>query len=112
MPGRKKGRPPAGGKFPARSRVRGKAGTTDPDFPDLPLGGWTGTVREIDRNAHPASYLVEWDRHTLRHIDPAYRSRCEGQGLDLGRMWLGEGGLKPDTGGSARVERPTTAGPT
>ena len=108
----KKKPPGSPARFPVGSRVRVKAGTTDPDFPDLPLGGWTGTVREIDRTAHPASYLVEWDRHTLRHIDPAYRSRCEGQGLDLGRMWLGEGGLKPDTGGSARVERPTTAGPT
>jgi hypothetical protein len=33
-------------RFAAGAHVRVKPGTTDPDFPDIPLGGWAGTVRE------------------------------------------------------------------
>ncbi len=44
---------PASARFPVGSRVRVRAGTTDPDFPDLPLGGWTGKVRETDQRAGP-----------------------------------------------------------
>ena len=32
--------------FAVGSRVRVRRGTIDPDYPDIPLGGWTGTVLE------------------------------------------------------------------
>ena len=70
--------------------VRVKPGTTDPDFPDIPLGGWAGTIREVDSRSTPPTYLIEWDRHTLKHMHPVYRKRCERDGLDLQSMWLGE----------------------
>jgi hypothetical protein len=57
--------PPA--RFAVGSLVRVKPGTTVPDFEDLPLGGWAGTVIEVDRRA-PTTYLIEWNRHTLRHM--------------------------------------------
>jgi len=41
--GRRKPTFPA--KFSAGTQVRVKPGTTDPDFPDIPLGGWAQTIR-------------------------------------------------------------------
>jgi hypothetical protein len=88
------------------SRVRVKHGTADPDFPDLPLGGWSGTVREVDAAAQPALYLVTWDRRTLARIDPVYRRRCARNDLDLESTWLSAGELEPHDGRPAPLERP------
>jgi len=38
---KKEPRTPA--RFALGAQVRVKPGTTDPDFPDIPLGGWAGT---------------------------------------------------------------------
>ena len=71
---------------------------SDPDFPDIPLGGWAGTIKEVDQRSAPPTYLIEWDGHTLDHMHPVYRKRCERDGLELERMWLGEDDLEPDSG--------------
>jgi hypothetical protein len=105
----KKPRTPA--RFAAVAQVRVKPGTTDPDFPDIPLGGWAGTVREVDERSAPPTYLIEWDRHTLDHMHPVYRKRCERDGLELESMWLGEDDIEPDTGGSAIIEQPNKPPP-
>jgi hypothetical protein len=63
-----KSRTPA--RFAAGAQVRVKPGTTDPDFPDIPLGGWAGTIREVDQRSDPPTYLIEWNRHTLDHMHP------------------------------------------
>ena len=34
-------------KFKVGDRVRVKPGVTDVDYPDMPLGGWAGTVVEV-----------------------------------------------------------------
>jgi hypothetical protein len=34
-------------RFTVGDKVRVRSGVSDPDFPDMPLGGWTGTVTEI-----------------------------------------------------------------
>jgi len=34
-------------RFKVGDKVRVKSGVSDPDFPDMPLGGWSGTVTEI-----------------------------------------------------------------
>jgi hypothetical protein len=36
----------------------------EPDFPDIPLGGWAGTIREVGQRSNPPMYLIEWGRHT------------------------------------------------
>jgi hypothetical protein len=102
----KKPRPPA--RFAAGAQVRVKSGTTDPDFPDIPLGGWAGTIREVNQRAVPPTYLIAWDRHTLDHMHPVYRKRCERDGLELESMWLGEDDIEPDTSGAAIIEEPTS----
>src|SRR5262245_19882854 len=98
--------PPSPARFAAGAQVRVKPGTTDPDFPDIPLGGWAGTIKEVDQRSDPPTYLIEWDRHTLGHMHPVYRKRCERDGLELERMWLGEDDIEPNTGEPAVIEQP------
>jgi hypothetical protein len=42
---------------------------------------------------------------------PAYRKRCERDGLELESMWLGEDDVERDTGGPAVIEQPTSIVP-
>jgi len=97
--------------FPASyllgSRVRVKSGTTVPDFRDIPLGGWVGTIVELDQRSNPPTYLIEWDKHTLDHMHPVYRNRCERDGLTLESMWLAETDLELNNGGPVVIEQPT-----
>jgi hypothetical protein len=83
------------GPFAVGSAVRVKPGVTDPDFPDRPLAGWSGTVRERDDGESPPLCLVAWDRRTLDGIDPEHRRRCERDGLDYDSMWLAADALEP-----------------
>jgi hypothetical protein len=86
--------------------VRVKPGTADPDFPDIPLGGWAGTITEVDQRSAPPTYLIEWNKHTLDHMHPVYRKRCERDGLELESMVLGEDDIEQDTGGPGVIEQP------
>lgn len=95
-------------RFATGGQVRVRPGTTDPDFPDIPLGGWAGAIREVDQRSDPPTYLIEWDRHTLDHMHPVYRKRCERDGLELERMWLGEDDIEPNTGGPTVIEQPAS----
>src|SRR5438128_391058 len=95
-------------RFANGAQVRVKPGITDPDFADIPLGGWAGMIREVDQRSAPPTYLIEWNRHTLDHMHPIYRKRCERDGLILESMWLGEDDIEPDTGGPAVIEEPTS----
>lgn len=93
-------------KFVVGDKVRVRPGVTDPDFSDLSLGGWAGTIAEADERS-PVTYLVRWSKETLAQIHPIHRKRSERDGLDLTQMWLGEEDLEPDTGGEVAVEQPT-----
>ena len=84
-----------------------KPGTTDPDFPDIPFGGWAGKIQEVDQRSAPPTYLIAWNRHTLTHMHPVYCKRCERDGLELESMWLGEDDIEPDMGTPAVIEQPT-----
>jgi hypothetical protein len=79
-------------RFTVGQRVRVRPGVTDRECDDLPLTGWTGTVREID----PPAYLIEWDSRTLEQIDPAYRSRAERDDFDVAGLWLDDAALEVD----------------
>src|SRR2546429_2528309 len=99
-------------RVPAQSlngaQVRVKPGTTDPDFSDIPLGGWAGAIQEVNQQSDPPTYLIQWNRHTLDHMHPVYRKRCERDGLELESMWLGEDDIEPDPGGPAVIEQPAS----
>src|SRR5436309_8436760 len=107
MPKKKPKRPPAPARFAVGTVVRVKPGMTVPGFTDIPLGGWAGTITEVDQRSDPPTYRIEWDRHTLKHMHPVYRKRCERDGLGLENMWLGEDDIGPDPGGPPVIEQPT-----
>ncbi|MCE9567738.1 MAG: hypothetical protein K8U57_37535 [Planctomycetes bacterium] len=97
--------------FPARfsvgSKVRVKPGTTVPGFEDIPLGGWAGSITEVDQRSNPPTYSVEWNQYTLDHMHPIYCSRCERDGLTLESMWLAETDLELDNGEPVVIEQTT-----
>jgi hypothetical protein len=77
----------------AHVRVRG--GVLDPDYPDLSIDGWAGTiVRTNDDSMTPC--LVRWDWNTLEHASPTGQSRRKGDGLAFEEMWLAEDDLLVD----------------
>ena len=85
--------------------VRVRSGVTDPDFPDIPLGGWAGKITEVEENNLPLC-LIRWSQETLKNMHPVYRKRCDRDGLDFEEMWLGEDDLEPDAGGPVIVQQP------
>jgi hypothetical protein len=104
-PGRKKPRPFA--QFAVGNPVCVKPGTPNPDYPEIPLGGWSGTVAAVDQKSSPTIYLVEWNQRTLDQLPPGYRMRCARDGVNVGDMWLNEGHLERDTGELAAIEQPS-----
>ncbi len=77
------------------SYVRVRFGVLDPDYPDLTIGGWEGTiVRTNDRKKAPC--LVRWDWNTLAHADSAGQARRKQDGLVFEEMWLAEEDLSLD----------------
>lgn len=101
-----------GGSVPPRfepgGKVRVKHGVRDPDFADIPLGGWAGIVKEDERAKGETTYLIAWDRATIRGMHPVYKKRCERDGLGLESMWLGDDDFEPDGGSRVPIEQPTT----
>lgn len=80
-------------KFARNDHVRVKRGVTDFDYADMPLGGWRGTVVEVEEG-DSTTYLVRWSPETLAAIMPLYRRRCEQDGLDYQEKWLEEDDLE------------------
>jgi hypothetical protein len=101
---RKPSTPP---RFAVGDQVRVKYGTADPNFPDIPLGGWAGTVTEVGHDAQSHLCLIEWNQFTRDNMHPVFRKRCERDGLDEGSNWFGEEDLEPDVGDRLPLEQPT-----
>jgi hypothetical protein len=86
-------------------RVRVKRHIMDPDYPELPLGGWHGQIIQSQERPN-RTYLVRWSRETLENIHPVYRERCEADDVCFDQTWLVEGDLEPDPGGPLSLEHP------
>jgi len=93
--------------FSAGDVVRVKPGVTDPDFPDIPFGGWAGTISEVE-DGDPRTYLVVLNEQTLKSIHPIYHKRCERDGLEADQVWMLEEDLEPDGGDPVQIEQPTS----
>lgn len=93
-------------EYATGDRVRVRRGATDPDYPDLPIGGWAGTVTQIE-NGSPPTYLIRWSRETLLAVHPVHRKRSERDGFEIEEMWLSVDDLEPDDGTGIAVEQPT-----
>ena len=100
----KKRKLPIPAKFKVGDRVRVKQGIRDADYPDMPLGGWAGTIAEVHDHG---MYTVQWRPETLAAIHPVFQKRCERDGMDLDQYWLGEDDLETDAGGPLAIEHPT-----
>ena len=100
-------KPLAAPKFSVGTIVRVKPGTVDGDYSDMPIGGWTGTIQEVDQESRPQLYLVQWNQDTLDQMHPVYRKRCQRDDLEMKNMWLDEDELELDTGEAAKIEQPT-----
>ncbi len=98
-------------RFQVGDKVRVKYGVIDPDFPDMPLGGWTGTVTEISKHEDQTNCVFELDERTLTSIHPIYKQRCEIDGLDYGFMGLSQEEIEPDDGKAVPIEQPTAIVP-
>lgn len=95
-------------RFQPEDKVRVRHGTREPEFPDIPIGGWAGTVKEVEQNEDQTLYLIAWNRATLRGMHSIYKKRCERDGLDLESMWLGDDEIEPDDGAPVSMEQPTS----
>jgi hypothetical protein len=98
-------------RFAVGDAVRVRRGVVDPDYPDVPLGGWAGTVSDVDEESQPHLYLIDWADETLDAAHPVYARRCERDGLEVEQAWLGEDDLEPDDGSPLALEQPTTLTP-
>ena len=63
------------------TRIRVKAGVSSPEFPEISLAGWTGTVVETTGKPPEQKVIIEWDSATLAAMPPEYISKCESEQL-------------------------------
>jgi hypothetical protein len=94
-------------RFEPGAKVRVKSGVTVPDFEDIPLGGWTGTITGVEQADDQITYEIEWDERTLAGMHPVYRKRCLRDDCDVETMWLGDEDLEADDGTPVPMEQPT-----
>jgi hypothetical protein len=97
--------PPPPAKFETGTPVR--VNGTVPGFEDIPLGGWSGTIIDVDHGSTPPGYLIQWDQRTLAAMPADFRQRCEQDGLELDCLWLDENAFEPASGEVSPVEQPT-----
>lgn len=90
-------------RFKVSDKVRVKHGIRDTDYPDIPLGGWAGTISEVHKDG---MYTIRWSKDTLANIHPVVKQRSEKDGTVLEEYWLGDDDLEPDTGGPLNIEQP------
>src|ERR1022692_2136013 len=105
MAHRKKG--PMNPRFQLGDKVRVKSSIRDVLFPDMPLGGWSGTVTKIIKEQGQINYLFKLDDRTLASLHPSYLERCDRDGLDFEIMSLLGEELELDDGTTVPIEQPT-----
>ncbi len=89
--------------FRVGDQVRVQYGVADPDYPDLPLGGWAGTVNEVQED----ECTIVLNRFTLDHMHPIYKRRSQQDGLTLDEVVMGQEELAPDMGEGLSLEEPS-----
>ena len=63
------------------SRIRVKPGINSPEFPEISLAGWTGTVVETTGKPPEQKAIIEWDTQTIESMPKDYISKCEADQL-------------------------------
>jgi hypothetical protein len=93
--------------FKVGDAVRVKRGVIDPNYSDIPLGGWAGIITEVEQAEGVITYLIAWSRETLKTIHPVFRKRCDRDGLEFESMSLGDEDIETDDGTPLSIEPPT-----
>ena len=97
----------ASARFSVGDRIHAKRGVAHSQYPDIPLGGWVGTVAEIAWLV-PIGYTVYWTEETLAAAHPVYAKRCRRDGFEPETCWLDEGEMEADSVGQPiELEQPT-----
>jgi hypothetical protein len=91
-------------QFAVGDQVRVQYGTVDPCYPDLPLGGWAGTIVEVDEYG---LCHIKLNQATLDQIHPVYRKRCKRDDLEIELLDMDPEDLDPDLGEGLSLEQPT-----
>ena len=94
-------------RFAKGDMVVVKPGTPDPDFADITLGGWVGTITARHVVHSEYTYDIQWNAETLKNMPVIVRKRSERDGLELASMTLGESDLELYQGQAVVMERPT-----
>jgi hypothetical protein len=94
-------------RFQPGDKVRVKYGVTVPDFDDIPLGGWAGTIKEVMQSEDQITYEIEWNQRTLDSMHPVYRKRYERDGFEVETFFLNEEDIELDEGTPIPMEQPT-----
>lgn len=94
-------------RFQVGDKVRVVQGFHDPILTETNLGGWSGTIKEIEQFEDEITYQIEWDNRTLDGMHPTYWKSCERDGLETETMWLDEEYIEPDDGTPVPIEQPT-----
>lgn len=59
------------------SRIKVKPSVNSPEFPEISLAGWTGTVVETSGKPPDQKVIIEWDAATIAGMPQEYVSKCE-----------------------------------
>lgn len=67
--------------------IRVKDGVAMPEFAEVSIAGWTGTVVESGAGESP-QLIVEWDAASIAKLTASYQEHCDSQGLYAGMVCL------------------------
>jgi hypothetical protein len=99
--------PGVSARFAVGDRICVKQGVVHSEYPDIPLGGWVGTVEKIIWLL-PVSYEVKWTEETLAAAHPVYAKRCKRDGNKSEIHWLDERDVEADAPENPlEMEQPT-----
>lgn len=80
---------PAAARFAVGAQVRVKPGTTDLDFPDIPLGGWAGPIPPEQPDGKATDALAKKQvgaaPRRAHGLPPDHTGRRASRRVDLGR---------------------------
>lgn len=75
-------------KLGSGSQVRVKPGIQMPEFADLEISGWDGTVMETTGKGADQNVILEWSAACIARMPQGYKDHCDAQGLFHGMACL------------------------
>jgi len=69
------------GKYAVGSKVRVRDGVGSPEFPEISIAGWVGTIVEVSGKGDAIQCVLEWDEATMGAMPPDYVKKCEAGNL-------------------------------